>query len=193
MTTTTLTSVLVIGPTGRFGIDICHGLAKEKKNFKRLAAFDNTARPSSSSKNEMLSELKQEGFEVISGSYTDVSCYQGFDAVIIALGNHALKLQPQIIDAAISAGVRHFYPSEFGADLLVGDNWQQRYYRDKVLTRNHLAKRAADVEGLGWTYVLVGRLTEWSTISAFGIDNKNRAAKIFGTEEGRQSLLATDE
>jgi hypothetical protein len=122
MTMTTLTSILVIGPTGRLGIDICRGLAKEKNNFKRLAAFDNTSRPSSSSQIETLSELKQEGFEIISGSYTDVSCYQDFDAVVIVLGNHALNLQPQIIDAAISAGVRHFYPSEFGADLLVGDN-----------------------------------------------------------------------
>jgi hypothetical protein len=190
---TTLTSIIVIGPTGRFGIDICHALAAKKESFKRLAAFNNTSRPSSPSKDETLDQLKGEGFEIISGDYTDVSCYEGFDCVVIVLGNHALNLQPQIIDTAISAGVRHFYPSEFGADLLAGDNWNQRYYKYKALTREHLEKRSQAVEGLGWTYVLIGRLTEWSTISSFGFDNKNHKAEIFGTENGRQSLLATEE
>jgi hypothetical protein len=115
----TLTSILVIGPTGRCGIDICHALAKEKRKFKRLAVFNNTSRPSSSSRDETLAELKQGGFEIISGEYIDISCYDGFDAVMIALGNHALNLQPQIIDAAISAGVRHFYLQSLGLICLL--------------------------------------------------------------------------
>jgi hypothetical protein len=112
---------------------------------------------------------------------------------VIALGNNALNLQPKIIDAAISAGVRHFYLSEFGADLLAGDNWNQRYYKYKALTRKHLEEKGKYVEGLGWTYILVGRMTEWATTSSFGCDNKNRKAEDFGTENGRQSLMATNE
>jgi hypothetical protein len=190
---TILTSILVIGSTGRFGIDLSHALAVEKHKFKRIAAFNNTDRPASPSREEELSQLAKEGFEIVSGSYTDVGCYQGFDAVIILLGNHGFILQPEIIDTAIEAGVRHFYPSEFGADLLVGENWHQRYYRDKVLTREHLQKRAEDTKGLGWTLVMVGRLTEWGCGPAFGFDNENHKASIYGTENGRQSLIGTEE
>jgi hypothetical protein len=56
--------------------------------------------------------------------------FRGFDCIIMPLGNHALNQQSTIIDAAIAARMRHFYPSEFRPDLLVGQNWTQRYYRD---------------------------------------------------------------
>jgi hypothetical protein len=189
----TLTSVLVVGPTGKVGFPLCKGLIDKRSNFKRIAAFKNSDRPSSPQKDAAYNELQEQGIEIVSGTYTDVDAFKGFDAVLIALGNFGNYLQPQIIDTAISAGVRHFYPSEFGADVTVGRNWHQRYYRDKVLTREHLLKRAKDVEGLGWSYITIGRLTEWSVVKYFGIDNGSHSAEIVGTENGRQSLISLAE
>jgi hypothetical protein len=189
---TTLTSVLVVGPTGRFGIDICHNLSLQKDKFKRIAAFENISRPSDAKKKQAYASLQDVGFEIVRGDYTTIEAFKGFDSVILALGNHAMIYQPQIIDTAIQAGVRHFYPSEFGADLTVGDNWRQRYYRDKVLTREHLQKRAKDTEGLGWTYVTVGRFAEWSVAPAFGFNNVTHKAEIYGSPRGLQSLLAIE-
>lgn len=117
----------------------------------------------------------------------------GFDVVIAPLGNHAIKSQPAIIDAAISAGVKHFYPSEFGADLTVPGNWEERYYRDKVITRQHLEKRAKEVEGFGYTYVVYGRLTEWCPVPHFGIFPKEGKANIVGRPDMLQSLTAVKE
>lgn len=76
----------------------------------------------------------------------------GYDTVISLLGNEVMKLQPEIIDAAISAGVTHFYPSEFGGDIGREPFLHERYFRDKHLTRNHLAKRAEELrkEGKGF-------------------------------------------
>jgi hypothetical protein len=165
----------------------------QKADFKRIAAFRNTDRAGSSKKDEFFEKLASEGLEIVSGSYSDVDAFRGFDVVLMLLGNHGLHLQPQIIDTAIAAGVRHFYPSEFGADLLVGDNWNQRYYLYKVQTREHLEKRAKDTLGLGWTYVEIGRITEYGIISQFGVDNKNFKANIYGSESSRQSLLGFSE
>jgi hypothetical protein len=190
---TTLTSVLVVGPTGSVGLAICHELVRQKNKFKRIAAFNNNERSGNSQKDALLKQFANEGIEIISGTYDDVDAFRGFDVVMMPLGNHGLHLQPKIIDTAISAGVRHFYPSEFGADLLVGDNWNQRYYLYKATTREHLEKRAKDTPGLGWTYIEIGRFTEWAIISHFGVDNANFKAKIFGTENGRQSLLSVAE
>ena len=185
-------SVLVVGATGKFGTDLTHALAAQKSSFHRLAAFNDTSRPASLEKESTLASFHSEGVEIVdSHGYTSPESFVGFDCVVMALGNHAIVQQPTIIDTAITAGVRHFYPSEFGADLLVGRNWTQRYYRDKVLTRRHLEKRAQDTPDLGWTYITLGRFTEWAVLGNFGFDNKNHKARIYGTSEGRQSLLST--
>jgi len=113
--------------------------------------------------------------------------------VIACLGNHAIKNQPALIDTALAAGVRHWYPSEFGADLTVGDNWNERYYRDKVITREHLQKRASENSEFGYTYFLNGRFTEWAPIPHFGIDMKTHTAHIVGEPDMEQSLLSVDD
>ncbi|KAH8886275.1 NAD(P)-binding protein [Thozetella sp. PMI_491] len=188
-----LKSVLVLGPTGSVGLPLSKELIRRKSAFNRIAAFNNTARLADAEKLEIFAELEQAGMEIVKGSYEDVEAFRGFDVVIMALGNFANILQPKIIDTAIEAGVRHFYTSEFGADITVGNNWSQRYYRDKVLAREHLMKRAEDVHGLGWTYITIGRFTEWATIKYFGVDNAERSATIYGTDEGRQSLISVDD
>lgn len=192
-----LTSVLVVGPTGSVGMAVCNALITRKGSFKRIAAFNNTDRPAGPAKQAALDAFAVGGMEIVSGNYSDVSAFQGFDVVMMPLGNFGNFLQPQVIDTAIEAGVRHFYPSEFGADITVGDNWKQRYYRDKVLTREHLMKRDAELrdkdDGLGWSYVCIGRFTEWSIYPRFGWNHVDHTAEIYGTEAGRQSLVALEE
>ncbi|UKZ60125.1 uncharacterized protein TrAtP1_001410 [Trichoderma atroviride] len=188
-----LDAILVVGASGALGKGLCQALISRKSDFKRIAFFNDTSRPETEDKRTLFATFRDGGMEQVSGTYTDAAAFTGFDCVLMPLGNHAIKYQPSIIDTGIKAGVRHFYTSEWGADLTAGSNWTQRYYRDKVLTREHLAKRGrdADTPDLGWTYINLGRLTEWSIIKHFGIDNANHTASIFGTPEGRQSLLST--
>lgn len=193
----TLTSILVVGPTGAVGIAVCNALIGRKTSFKRIAAFNNTSRPVDAAKHTTLDAFKNGGMEIVSGDYTTVDAFKGFDTVMMPLGNFGNFLQPQIIDTAIQAGVRHFYPSEFGADITVGENWNQRYYRDKVLTREHLQKRDAELrekgDGLGWSYICIGRFTEWAIIPRFGWNHVNHTAEVYGTEAGRQSVISLEE
>jgi len=190
---TIIRSVLVIGATGNVGHALSLALLALKPSFTRLAAFNNTARPSAE-KDRIIPELSEAGMEIVTSStYNDPSLYVGFDAVVMALGNFGNYRQPEIIDAAIAGGVRHFYPSEWGADIEVGSNKNQQYYRDKVLTRKYLEKKAEEVDGLGWTLVTIGRFTEWSITKYFGVDNKEHKAEIYGTENGRQSLISITE
>jgi len=193
----TLNSVLVVGPTGSVGLALCKRLIEQLPSFKRIAAFNNTERPAGPAKQAILDELHQSGMEIVSGTYNDVSAFRGFEVVMMPLGNSGNFLQPQIIDTAIKAGIRHFYPSEFGGDITVGDNWNQRYYRDKVLTREYLQKCNSELrqhgDGIGWSLVCIGRFMEWSITPYFGWDHINHTAEIYGDENGRQSLIALDE
>ncbi|KAL7911440.1 NmrA-like family protein [Trichoderma gamsii] len=188
------TAILLVGATGTWGGFVTQALAAQSHIFTRIAVYHNTARPTDEAKQAKLEKFRKSGLEIVVGSgYENPEPFHGFDCVMIFAGNHGLHEQPQIIDSAIAGGVRHFYPSEYGADLLVGDNWNQRYYKYKVMTRQHLQKRAAEYPDLGWTYFVVGRLTEWAIISHFGIDNYNAKASIYGTEAGKQSLIGVDD
>ncbi|KAH8651242.1 hypothetical protein BX600DRAFT_387342 [Xylariales sp. PMI_506] len=186
----TLKSILVLGPSGNVGRAICRALIESKSSFTRIAALNNTDRPHDAQKQAILADFQKQGMEIVPGTYNDMNVFVGFDAVVMAFNNFGNYLQPQIIDAAIEGGVRHFYPSEFGADITKGNNWTQRYYRDKVITREHLEKRATEVPDLGWTYIVIGRFTEYATLSYFGFDHENRTATIYGTENGRQSVIS---
>jgi hypothetical protein len=189
-------SVLLLGVTGpySFGQFVVRELAKQKQLFNRIAVYHDTSRPTDEEKKALLDSYLELGIEVVvSNGYSEPRVFAAFDCVLSFLGNHGLKLQPAIFDVAIQAGVRHFYPSEYGADILVGRNWTQRYYRDKVLTREYLESKSQEVSGLGWTYILNGRLAEWSVLKHFGIDNANVSARIYGTERGRQSLISAND
>ncbi|KAF8858457.1 hypothetical protein BDZ45DRAFT_591093, partial [Acephala macrosclerotiorum] len=132
---------------GNFGPSIMTALLSRKGSFSRIGILASSSRASN------FAHLKKEEVEVLAGFLTDPSQYRGieaaFDTVISLLGNEAMKLQPQIIDAAISSGVTHFYPSEFGGDIDREPFLHERYFSDKHLTWNHLAKRAEELRNEG--------------------------------------------
>ena len=188
-----LKSLLLIGTTGpiSFGQFVVRELIKQKEHFDRIAIYYDTSRSTDSRKQALLDFYASSGIEIVAcEGYSDFSVFKGFDCVLSFLGNHALKLQPAIFDLALQAGVRHLYPSEYGADLLVGRNWTQRYYRDKVLTREYLEARSLDTPDMGCTLLMNGRLAEWSISKHFGIDNATASANIYGSKDGRQSLVS---
>jgi hypothetical protein len=72
-----------------------------------------------------------------------------FDYIIMPLDNHSLNNSPPYRSGHRDRGGAALYPSEFRADLLVDQNWTQRYYRDKVLIRQRLGKCVQDTPHLG--------------------------------------------
>jgi hypothetical protein len=193
MAPTHLKSILLVGVTGpfSFGQFVVESLSRQLQHFDGVAVYHDTSRPTDIRKQKLLDKYSAFVVKIVSAhGYTSPEPFKGFDCVLSFLGNHALNLQPRIIDLAISAGVRHFYPSEYGADLMVGSNRTQRYYVHKIATREHLERRGREIPELGWMYFLLGRLTEWAVISHFGIENKEAKARIYGSAEGRQSLIS---
>lgn len=102
-----------------------------------------------------------------------------------------MKLQPAIIDVAISAGVREFYPSEYGSDIAQGAYLTNRYFRDKHLTRTHLAKVISSNRNFNYTLVMVGGFMEFATKDLFGINTKEHKFTFYGQPEKEEPLTAT--
>lgn len=118
----------------------------------------------------------------------------GFDVVISLAGNSIMVDQPQMIDAAIEAGVTHFYPSEFGVDIDQPFFLQERYFRDKHSTREHLRKRAREVPGFVFTEIIIGAFAETFVLSSvFGLDRQGRTFTYYGELDDVKSISSMEE
>ena len=117
----------------------------------------------------------------------------GIDVVICLAGNVAMKLQPAMIDAALAAGVRHFYPSEYGTDLSQGAVGKSRYFRDKIATREHLRQRAREIPGFAYTLLMTGAFTEFTTSGFNGVDPATHTARPYGQPDAQVTVTALPE
>ncbi|KAF8195205.1 hypothetical protein K438DRAFT_1906563 [Mycena galopus ATCC 62051] len=177
-------SVLLIGASGALGRPLVEEFQRQRARFNRVAVLSDPA------KVHKFEEVKNNGIEVISGSFLNFECYQGFDVVVSLTGNGAMRLQPAMIEAAVAGGVRHFYPSEFGTDINRNNNWQFRYFRDKVATRDHLAATARAFPDFHYTLMLTGAFSEWAAGPFSGVDLEKHIVKAYGFLEAEISVTA---
>ncbi|KAF8120929.1 hypothetical protein K438DRAFT_1701261 [Mycena galopus ATCC 62051] len=180
-------SVLLIGASGALGRPLVEEFQRQRPRFGRVAILSDPA------KVHRFDEAKKNGIEVISGSFFDFKCYQGFDVVISLTGNAGMRLQPAMIEAAVAGGVRHFYPSEFGTDIDHNNNWQFRYLRDKVATRDHLAAKAKEIPDFRYTLMLVGAFSEWAAGEFSGVDLDKHTVVAYGYPDAENSVTALND
>lgn len=99
-----------------------------------------------------------------------------------------MRLQPAVIELAIEAGVRHFYPSEYGGDFMQDGFVKNRYFRDKIVTRDHLVAKAKEYPDFRYTYMITGAFTEWAASSFSGVDLDKHTVNTYGSPDGLQSV-----
>lgn len=89
-----------------------------------------------------------------------VDALRGQDVVISAVGPEAKKTEYKLVDAAIEAGVKRFFPSEYGLD-----NSDPKpaaltpIFGVKHEMQHHLHSK--EKEGLTWTSVATGMWLDW--------------------------------
>ncbi|KAJ7023612.1 hypothetical protein C8F04DRAFT_1257903 [Mycena alexandri] len=180
-------SVIVVGASGAVGRPLMEEFLAQKSQFRRIAVL------SDPSKVSRFIEVQAKGIEVVEGSFLEAKSYEGFEVVISLVGNVAMKLQPGIIEAAIAGGARHFIPSEFGADIAQNGIWKNRYFRDKVVTREHLRARAKDTPGFHYTLILSGAVAEYTVSEFNGVDVEKHVARTYGYPKARLHVTAMHE
>ncbi|KAJ6470236.1 hypothetical protein C8R47DRAFT_1298755 [Mycena vitilis] len=158
-------SVLVIGASGAVAI-----LSEPSKAHKFRAA-------------------QNSGIEIVLGSFLDFECYQGFDVVVSLAGNTFQRLQPAMIEAAVAGGVRHFYPSEFGIDFDRDDVQNLRFFRYRIVTRDHLVATAKAHPDFRYTLMVVGQFSQWAYSKVCGIDVDNHVVEAYGPPDASVTAL----
>src|SRR4051794_30346209 len=99
-------------------------------------------------------------------------------------------LQPAIIEAAVAAGVRHFYASEWNSDIAQREIYDMRYFRDKHAVRAYLRGKAAATPGFQYTLMVTGIFTEWATDGFYGFDHEQNTAKLYGLPDKRVGVTS---
>lgn len=122
-----------------------------------------------------------------------ILCNQGFTHVISVVGNDLLRLQPAMIEAAIETGVKHFYPSEWNSDISQKEIYSMRYFRDKQVTRSHLAAKAKEHKDFHYTLFITGIFTEWSILEFYGFDDEKLHVTTYGKPEARVGVTSIPE
>ncbi|KAH7130565.1 isoflavone reductase family protein [Dendryphion nanum] len=102
---TTFKTVLLIGAGGNLGVPVLNEFLNSPYKVSILARKESTSK-------------FPEGVPVFKADYTDIEAVQaameGQDVVISMVGGIAAGDQQVFIDAALAAGVKRFFPSEFG-------------------------------------------------------------------------------
>jgi uncharacterized protein YbjT (DUF2867 family) len=167
-------SILVIGGGGFMGTAVTKELLANKDKFDKIAILADPKRA------QKFDSVKSQGVNIIVGSYLNSALYKDYDTVLSLVGNSLMKIQPAIVEAAVTGGVTHFYPSEFGADLAQPELRDVRYFRDKYATRETLAEKAKEVPGFKYTLLMTGSFTEFSASEFFGVDTVKHTVDTYG-------------
>ncbi|UKZ68384.1 uncharacterized protein TrAtP1_009423 [Trichoderma atroviride] len=119
------------------------------------------------------------------------AAFKGQDAVISALGKDGLDEQKKLIDAAISAGVRRFLPSEFSASSQNASVLQllPLFGQKTELIEYLKAKQSAD---FSWTGIATSLLFDWGLANGFlEYDIATKTATIW--DDGNKTFTLTNE
>ncbi|KAJ9156320.1 NAD(P)-binding domain [Pleurostoma richardsiae] len=161
MASSPIKHVLVIGAGGNVGKSTVKALLEEDFQVTGLTRQSSEAKLPA-------------GVRHIKTDYSEASllkAFQGQDAVISTVSSivpgGALALQKAFVDAAVAAGVKVFFPSEYGIDT--SDRAASEYIpflADKVETVDYLK---AQEDKISWTAVITGSMFDWGlNIPGFG-------------------------
>lgn len=187
-----LRNVLIIGATGTIGSHVLAAFLRHKEFFDSVSLLTSTK--SYQDKQDKFKSLEKQGANVIViQEFIDVKeltvAFEGIDVIISTVGFELLPLQKGFIDAAVAAGVKRFYPSEFGSDTSYGDNAKASLYARKVEVSEYL-KEVAQRTSLTYTLFVNGCFAEFFAIVPILV-NADLETHTIGYDDGKIKISTT--
>ncbi|KAL2072509.1 hypothetical protein VTL71DRAFT_11852 [Oculimacula yallundae] len=171
--------VAFAGASGNLGSAILTELLQSK-------LFDITVLTRHSSNHTFPLEVK-----VVKVDYTDLksltTALVGQDALVSAVATLGVSTQKLLIDAAVSAGVKRFIPSEFGSDLKNPQTRALPFFAAKVEIEEYLDS-VASKSALSYTLVYTGPFLDWGLRNGMFFNFQERKADIY---DGGDELFST--
>ncbi|KAK5949293.1 hypothetical protein OHC33_009646 [Knufia fluminis] len=125
--------------------------------------------------------------KVIKVDYNDVedlrSALQGIDVVVSTLAATSFNDRKPLIDAALTAGVKRFLPSEFGSDMANPLNRKLPVFQGKVETQEYLEKLAKSHPDFTYTYTYNNVFLDWGLQVGFIMNPKEHKATLYDGDD----------
>ncbi|GAB7350329.1 hypothetical protein MBLNU459_g0961t1 [Dothideomycetes sp. NU459] len=173
-------NIAVAGATGNLGPTVVDALV--------TAGFHVTVLSRSGSASNLPS-----GVKVVKVDYDSqeslVAALKGQDAFVSNIPNHID--QPKLIDAAITAGVERFIPSEFGSNVSGNENNQKLpVFQGKLKTQQYLHERE---DKISYTLIVTGAFLDWGIKVGFLINAKGGPTRLYdGGNRPRSTTTLAD-
>ncbi|KAE9390848.1 NAD(P)-binding protein [Gymnopus androsaceus JB14] len=165
-----LKNIIQVGATGTLGPSVLQALIASNKFNVTVGTRDASGTFPAGVKVVQIDYSSQESL---------VKAFSGQDAVIVTIGNHnpALleEIQMAIVDAAVTAGVKHLIPSNFGGDL---EAHRTDVLDFKIRVEEKLAKLASEGK-ISYTAIGTGIFFDWALMIGFlGVDLTTKKASL---------------
>jgi len=182
-------NVIVIGSTGNVGPSIIDNLFLNAEYFKQI-----TAVTSSNVDDPKFANIKSRGVKVVQVDLDDkqslVNAFKGYDVIISVIGVPGFLKQILFIDAAVEAGVKHFVPSEFGADIFDPTVLNVGVLDPKRKVEEHLFAYAKQ-GNITYTIFNTGVFFDWALKTGF-IDFDLKTQEVVLYNEGKHPFVSTN-
>ncbi|KAJ2895327.1 isoflavone reductase family protein [Zalerion maritima] len=185
----TPSSILIFGATGNIGQHITSAIVGAQPKFDKVTIF--TSQNTVDNKQDLLKSWS--GINVVAGDISqgkDVSAaLQGVDTVVSCVGRGALNAQTDLIQIAEAAGVKWFFPSEYGTDIEYGPaSATEKPHQMKLAVRNYVRE---NVKSMKVTYLVTGPYIDFyftmhpSVPQAGGWNVKAKESVLLGDGNGK--------
>lgn len=193
-------SVLVLG-AGELGLAVLEALAKHPKRPATTLAVllrPSTLTSTDPSKSSKIAHLKSLGVEfetadVVTASADALAPIIGKYATVISCNGMELPpgTQTKLAHAALQAGVKRYFPWQFGMDYdKIGQGSSQDLFDEQLEVRRLLRAQTATE----WVIVSTGLFMSFLFLQAFGVvDVEKRVVRGLGSWENRITLTTPED
>ncbi|KAH0494668.1 hypothetical protein TgHK011_008259 [Trichoderma gracile] len=179
-----INKVAVLGASGNLGPHVINALLH--------AGFQVTAITRPTSQSSFPEGVNIKKVDITSKEAIE-DALQGHDALVSTISTSAIDGQKLIIDAAVSARIRQFIPSEFGVDTRRTEEKALGWIlKSKVNLTEYLDEITRQNDWFTWTGLAVGLFFDWGikTQVVLGINAKDKTATII--DSGDKPYAATN-
>ncbi|PWN58144.1 aromatic alcohol reductase [Chryseobacterium viscerum] len=169
-------SILVLG-AGELGMPVIRNLSKKAKNYSNIRVTvllrESTINSEDADKKKNITELKELGVELLPGDLASpsselVSIFKNYDSIVscTGYGSGAGGFQLKLANAVLDAGVKRYFPWQFGVDFEVIGRGSAQDLFDEQLDVRELLRSQSETK---WVIVSTGMFTSYLFQPFFGV------------------------
>ncbi|CAF3441679.1 unnamed protein product [Fusarium graminearum] len=187
-------NILILG-AGELGICVLEALSHHPNQQHRVSVLVRQATLDSAApdKRKLVQRIRAlnagtEGTDVVAASVEDLAAiFKKYDVVVSCNGMGLPSgTQVKLLDAVVAAGVKRFFPWQFGMDYdIIGRGSSQDLFDEQLNVRNKLRAQ----ENVDWTIVSTGLFMSFLFLADFGVvDLSQKIVRALGSWENEISL-----